>query len=123
MTEPTAITATTEIVSDIDKDQMIMTLTKKNCFLESKVANLESNYVSAQEQQQKTVNQLLMRELELIDMSSKAYPMAIDTNSKEFQHVLAEKSSCFFRMLCHTSNFLSFQTRHRRNEPLRFEDA
>ncbi len=101
MTEPTAITATTETMSDIDKDQLIMTLTKKNCLLESKLATIESNYGVAQEQHQKAVNQLLLRELELIDMSSKAYPMAIDTNSNEFKHILSEKLSCFFQMFCH----------------------
>jgi len=105
MTEPTAttaITATTETTeTEMDKDQLIMTLTKKNCLLESKLTNLESNYEEAQNQQQKTLNHLLLRELELIDMSSKAYPMAIDTNSNEFKHLLAEKLSCFFQMFCH----------------------
>ena len=105
MTEPTATTAITEpteTMSDIDKDEMIMTLTKKNCLLESKLTNLESKFEVAQEQQQKTANQLMMRELELIDMSSKAYPMAIDTNSNEFKHILSEKLYCFSNVLSHT---------------------
>jgi len=94
MSEPTV--PPTETTTELDKDQLIMSLTKKNCLLESKLANLESSFEKAQETVVKANNQVLSRELELIDMSKLAYPMAIDTNSKKFKVVLTEKLSCFF---------------------------
>lgn len=83
-------------MTDEEKDQMILKLTKKNMEIESKVTDLESKLAETQMDKVKAQETCLLRELDLIEMSDLAFPGAIDTNSSVFQTLLTEKYFSLF---------------------------
>jgi len=78
-------------MTESEKDEIIMTLNQKNIELESRVIKLEAKVVEEKKYGLKIHESLLYNELQLITLAEVAYPYAIDTNTKEFQHLLSEK--------------------------------